>query len=156
MRPVRPVAFAHNAEAELAALLDFYGIEWEYEPTTFVLDRGARRLPHAGLHPGLPTCPAFGCYLEVTTLEQRLVTRKNRKVRLLRELHPEIDVRIIYQRDYHHLIVKYGLAPPEQHVARGGGRGDGAAGVGRARRWACWAARAGRPPRTPATQTGAA
>jgi hypothetical protein len=61
--------------------------------------------------------PAFGCYLEVTTLEQRHVTRKNRKVRLLRERHPEIDVRIIYQRDYHHLIVKYGLAPPEQHLA---------------------------------------
>ena len=46
-------------------------------------------------------------------------------MRLLRERHPDIDVRIIYQRDYHHLIVKYGLAPPEQHVARGGGRGPG-------------------------------
>jgi hypoxanthine phosphoribosyltransferase len=64
--------------------------------------------------------PAFGCYLEVTTLEQRHVTRKNRKVRRLRELHPEIDVRIIYQRDYHQLLVKYGLAAPEQHVAAGG------------------------------------
>jgi hypothetical protein len=64
--------------------------------------------------------PGFACYLEVTTLEQRLVTKKNRKVRLLRERHPEVDVRIIYQRDYHHLIVKYGLAPPEQHSA---GRG---------------------------------
>ena len=62
--------------------------------------------------------PAFSCYLEVTTLEQRLVTKKNRKVRMLRELHPEIDVRIIYQRDYHHLIAKYGLAAPEQHTAQ--------------------------------------
>jgi len=74
--------------------------------------------------------PAFGCYLEVTTLEQRHVTRKNRKARLLRERHPDIDVRIIYQRDYHHLIVKYGLAPPEQHVARDGGRGAGLVGGG--------------------------
>jgi hypothetical protein len=97
-------------------VLDFYGIEWEYEPTTFVLERGADGCPTLAFTPDFHL-PGFDCYLEVTTLDQRLVTRKNRKVRMLRELHPDIDVRIIYQRDYHHLLVKYGLAAPEQHAA---------------------------------------
>lgn len=97
--------------------------------------------------------PAFGCYLEVTTLEQRHVTRKNRKARLLRERHPDIDVRIIYQRDYHHLIVKYGLAPPEQHVARDGGRG---AGLRESAAEALGLLGVEPVPETPATQTGAA
>jgi hypothetical protein len=60
--------------------------------------------------------------VEVTTLDQRLVTRKNRKVRLLRERLPGIDVRIIYQRDYLQLLVKYGLEVPEQMEASAVGR----------------------------------
>lgn len=63
--------------------------------------------------------PDHDRYLEVTTLDQRLVTRKNRKLRRLRALHPGIDVELIYQRDYRHLLVKYGLERPEQD-------GDGA------------------------------
>jgi hypoxanthine phosphoribosyltransferase len=116
------VAFAHNAEAELAALLDFYGIEWQYEPTTFVLEKGPDGCPTMAFTPDF-YLPGFDCYVEVTTLDQRLVTRKNRKLRRLRELRPDVDVRIIYQRDYHHLLVKYGLAVPEQHAdASGPGR----------------------------------
>jgi hypothetical protein len=102
-------------------VLDFYGIEWEYEPTTFVLESGPDGLPTLAFTPDF-YLPGFDCYLEVTTLDQRLVTKKNRKLRRLRELHPEIDVRIIYQRDYHHLLVKYGLAVPEQHATLAEGR----------------------------------
>jgi hypothetical protein len=96
-------------------LLDFYGIEWKYEPTTFVLETGPDGCPTLAFTPDF-YLPAFDCYLEVTTLDQRLVTKKNRKLRMLREQRPELDVRIIYQRDYHHLLVKYGLAVPEQHA----------------------------------------
>ena len=135
-----------------AALHDCDGIEWEYEPTTFVLAEGPDGCPTLAFTPDF-LLPAFGCYLEVTTLEQRHVTRKNRKVRLLRERHPEIDVRIIYQRDYHHLIVKYGLAPPEQHVARGGGRGTG---LRESAAEALGLLGVEPVPATPATQTGAA
>jgi len=85
-----------------------------------VLETGPDGLPTLAFTPDF-YLPAFDCYLEVTTLDQRLVTRKNRKVRLLREQHPELDVRIIYQRDYHHLLVKYGLAVPQQHAAEGAG-----------------------------------
>jgi hypothetical protein len=53
-------------------------------------------------------------YIEITTLNQKLVTKKNRKARRLQEQHPEVHVKVLYQRDYLHLLVKYGLEPPEQ------------------------------------------
>jgi len=58
--------------------------------------------------------PAYDEFIEITTLNQRLVTKKNRKARLLRELHPEVTIKVFYQRDYLHLLVKYGLEPPSQ------------------------------------------
>jgi hypothetical protein len=53
-------------------------------------------------------------FIEITTLNQKLVTKKNRKARRLQEQHPEVHVKVLYQRDYLHLLVKYGLEPPEQ------------------------------------------
>lgn len=107
------VRFAHNAEAEFAALLDFYEVRWAYEPRTFVLAEGPDGCPTQAFTPDF-YLPDFDRYIEITTLDQRLVTRKNRKVRLLRELVPGIDVQILYRRDYQELLVKYGLAAPEQ------------------------------------------
>lgn len=42
-------------------------------------------------------------------MNQKLVTKKNRKVKLLRGLYPEINCKIFYQRDYLNLLVKYEL-----------------------------------------------
>lgn len=111
--PYEGVAFAHNAERQLARLFDFYAVRWAYEPHTFVLERSGDGRPSAAFSPDF-WLPDHDRYLEVTTLDQRLVTRKNRKLRRLRELHPGIDVALIYQRDYRHLLAKYGLEPPEQ------------------------------------------
>jgi hypoxanthine phosphoribosyltransferase len=58
--------------------------------------------------------PAYDLYIEITTLNQKLVTKKNRKARRLRELYPEVQVKVLYQRDYLHLLVKYGLESPSQ------------------------------------------
>jgi hypothetical protein len=58
--------------------------------------------------------PAYDLYIEITTLNQKLVTKKNRKARLVQELYPDVAVRVLYQRDYLHLLVKYGLEPPSQ------------------------------------------
>jgi hypothetical protein len=46
-------------------------------------------------------------------MNQKLVTKKNRKVRRLRELYPDVKCKVFYQRDYLHLLVKYGLEEPE-------------------------------------------
>ena len=45
-------------------------------------------------------------------MNQKLVTKKNRKVRLLRELHPDVTCKVLYQRDYFQLVAKYGLETP--------------------------------------------
>jgi hypothetical protein len=36
-----PPRFAHQSEAELARILDFYNVEWRYEPDTFPLSWNA-------------------------------------------------------------------------------------------------------------------
>lgn len=105
--------FAHNSERQFAKLLDFYNIAWEYEPRTFTLESDSDGNPLQAFSPDF-YLPAHDLFIEITTLNQKLVTRKNRKVRRLREQYPDINVKVFYQRDYLHLLVKYGLEPPSQ------------------------------------------
>jgi len=102
------VAFAHASERQFARLLDFYQIDWRYEPTSFDLawDREGNAIQR--FTPDF-YLPAYDLYIEITTLNQRLVTKKNRKVRMLRERYPEVSCKIFYQRDYLSLVMKYGL-----------------------------------------------
>jgi hypothetical protein len=94
-------------------LLDFYAIVWEYEPRTFVLMRDRDGNPVQAFSPDF-YLPAYDLYIEITTLNQKLVTKKNRKARMVQEMYPEVTVRVLYQRDYLHLLVKYGLELPSQ------------------------------------------
>lgn len=106
--------FAHASEEEFARLLDFYGIRWEYEPRSFPLERDDAGRVLESFSPDF-YLPDFDLYIELTTLKQSLVTRKNRKVRRLRELYPEIRLKIFYGRDFRSLLFKYGLAGPGVH-----------------------------------------
>jgi hypoxanthine phosphoribosyltransferase len=42
--------------------------------------------------------PELDVYVELTTLKQSLVRRKNRKLRRLRELYPDIKIKLFYAR----------------------------------------------------------
>jgi glycine cleavage system T protein (aminomethyltransferase) len=110
--------FAHNSERQFAKLLDFYNIAWEYEPRTFTLERDRDGRPAQAFTPDF-YLPVYDLYIEITTLNQKLVTKKNKKARRLREQYPEVEIRVLYQRDYLHLLVKYGLEPPSQLVDAG-------------------------------------
>jgi len=103
--PAAPI-FAHESEQQVADLLDFYEIAWDYEPRTFVLEIAPDGNPRTAFTPDF-YLPDHDLYLEVTTLHQSLVTRKNRKVRLLRERHPGIHIRILYRRDLERLLVTH-------------------------------------------------
>jgi hypothetical protein len=135
-RPADQIAFAHNSERQFARLLDFYRVEWEYEPTAFPIEWDAAGQPVQLFRPDF-YLPRFGLYIEITTLNQRLVTKKNRKVRRLRELYPDVRIKVLYQRDYLSLLAKYGLERPSQMTAPeeatgpdpGRGRADSAAGA---------------------------
>jgi len=117
--PHAEVGFAHNSERQFAKLLDFYGIEWQYEPTTFVLAHDGIGNAVEAFSPDF-YLPAYDLYIEITTQRQKLVTKKNRKVRRLQELHPELQVKVLYQRDYLNLLVKYGLESPDQLTSETG------------------------------------
>ena len=110
------VVFAHESERQVAGLLDFYGVRWEYEPVQFVLEWDDDGRPKSAFRPDF-YLPDHGCFVEVTTLNQRLVTRKNAKVRRLKELYPYIDVKLLYQRDLVALTAKYQLAPKTSPAA---------------------------------------
>ncbi|MGQ0678574.1 MAG: hypothetical protein ACT4OM_02760 [Actinomycetota bacterium] len=113
--PSETTDFAHNSERQFAKLLDFYQIEWEYEPRSFDIGWDRNGEPNQRFRPDF-YLPAYDTYIEITTLNQKLVTKKNRKVRLLREHYPEIKCKIFYQRDYVDLLIKYGLERPSQDV----------------------------------------
>ena len=117
-QPHERTRFAHNSERQFAKLLDFYGIAWEYEPRTFVLEHDREGNPVQAFSPDF-YLPAYDLFIKITTLNQKLVTKKNRKVRRLRELYPDVNVKIFYQRDYQALLVKYGLEPPSQAMPAG-------------------------------------
>ena len=114
------VRFAHPSERLFAALLDVHEIEWEYEPVEFALGWDQDGFPTSGFRPDF-WLPEPGLFVELTTLNQRLVTKKNGKVRRLAQLHPDVRVTLLYQRDTLALLSKYGLA--------GGGLGQ--AGIAR-------------------------
>ena len=113
--PVDTVRFAHESERQFARLLDFYHVAWQYEPTEFALEWDGAGNPVQAFRPDF-YLPAYDLYIEITTLNQKLVTKKNRKVRRLRELEPDVKIKILYQRDYLNLLVKYGLEAPSQDI----------------------------------------
>ncbi len=93
-----PPRFAHVVEAECAAILDYYGVPWEYEPVTFVLETDASGRVVEAFSPDFHL-PDQNLFLEITTMRQELVTRKNRKLRKLRERYPDVNVKLFYRRD---------------------------------------------------------
>jgi cytidylate kinase len=101
-------SFAHHSEQIFANLLDFYRIAWEYEPRNFPVQWDAEGRISESFTPDF-YLPEFDLYIELTTMKQSLVTRKNRKIRLLRELYPHLNVQVFYQKDFENLIFKYGL-----------------------------------------------
>ena len=98
--------FAHESERQFAQLLDAYGIRWDYEPTTFVLELDAQGNTVEAFTPNFYLCD-FGTYVELTTLRQPLVTKKNRKVRRLLETHPDVAIKLLYRKDIERLEAKY-------------------------------------------------
>ncbi len=92
--------------------MDFYGVEWEYEPRSFAIAWDKDGIASQFFTPDF-YLPEDDLYIEITTMNQKLVTKKNGKVRRLAELYPDVSCKVFYQRDYLNLVVKYGLEEPE-------------------------------------------
>ena len=105
--PVEGARFAHASEAELARILDFYMVRWEYEPRTFPILWNLEGQVVESFSPDF-YLPDSDIWLELTTLRQSLVRRKNRKLRRMRELYPMVRIKLLYARDFRALMLKYG------------------------------------------------
>ena len=103
---LRPSNFGHPSEEEFAKLLDFYRIEWLHEPRSFPLARQDGKVVEM-FTPDF-YLPELDLYIELTTLKQSLITEKNRKLRRLRELYPDINIKLLNKNDYLRLLAKYG------------------------------------------------
>jgi hypoxanthine phosphoribosyltransferase len=106
---LRPTSFAHPSEEDFAKLLDFYCIEWLYEPRSFPLRWEGSKI--AEMFTPDFYLPELDLYVELTTLKQHLLTEKNRKLRQLRELYPEVNIRLLNKSDFLKLLAKYGYGP---------------------------------------------
>jgi hypothetical protein len=105
----KTVGFMHPSEQIFANLLDFYRIAWEYEPRSFPVQWDKNGNVLEAFTPDF-YLPEFDLYVEITTMKQSLVTKKNRKVKLLRAIYPHLNIQVFYQKDFQDLVFKYGLA----------------------------------------------
>lgn len=100
--------FASPAELECAKVLDYYGVPWQYEPTTFVLETGDDGRVVEAFTPDF-YLPEQDLYVELTQMKQSLVTRKNRKLRKLRQRYPDVRIKLFYKRDLERLAQHFRL-----------------------------------------------
>jgi hypothetical protein len=105
----RTLPFANESEQEFARILDFYKISWDYEPTTFPISWDANGYVRESFTPDF-YLPDYGIFIELTTMKQSLVTKKNRKVRLFEQHYPDIPIKLFYGKDYKALLVKFGIS----------------------------------------------
>ena len=111
---IEDARFAHESEEEFAGILDFYGVRWQYEPRTFPLRQADDGRVIEAFSPDFYLVD-LDLYVELTTLKQGLVTEKHRKLRRLRELYPDVQIKLLHKRDYLSLLSKYGIGAVNEH-----------------------------------------
>ncbi len=105
--PVRP-RFSHPIEETFARILDYYGVEWQYEPRSFALEWDAQGNVTVAFTPDF-YLPQQDLYIELTTLRPQLIRIKNRKMRRMAELYPEVNIKLLKRQDLRDMMVKFGL-----------------------------------------------
>lgn len=102
------LTFVHPSEEQFARILDFYQIPWEYEPRTFPLRWDEQGNVIEAFSPDF-YLPEQDLYIELTTAAQRLITKKHRKLRRLKELYPDINIKLVNRSEFKQMILKYDL-----------------------------------------------
>jgi len=108
--------FAHPSEKTFASFLSLYGYKWDYEPIEFALAWNENGQPIRGFRPDF-YLPELNVFIELTVLEQRLVTKKNAKIRAFRALYPEVELVVVYQKDFNDIVLKHSNVTSEVRAA---------------------------------------
>lgn len=107
--------FVHPVEAVFAQILDFYGIQWQYEPRTFPLLWDDRGNVIEAFAPDF-FLPEQNLFVELTTLRPKLTTKKNRKLRRLKELYPDVNVKLFKRRELRNMMIRFGLVDEAEQI----------------------------------------
>lgn len=101
-------AMVHKSEEDFGKILNMYNIDWKYEPTTFPIEWDAEGNVTMAFTPDF-YLPTYKTYIELTTMNQKYVTKKNKKLRKLRTLYPDVNITILYKKDINKLLKKFGV-----------------------------------------------
>jgi hypothetical protein len=117
------IQFSHPAEEMFAKILNFYDVGWQYEPKTFDLEWTEEGKVKLAFTPDF-YLPDQDLFVELTTLRPQLATIKNKKLRLMSELYPEVKIKLMKRRDIRDLMIKYGLFDEAQNFHGTEAQGD--------------------------------
>ncbi len=107
--------FIHPIEKAFARILDFYGVAWEYEPTTFPLKWDEKGNVVEAFKPDF-YLPDQNLYIELTTLRPKLTLRKNRKLKRVKELYPEINIKLLKRRELRNMMLRFGMVDEAERI----------------------------------------
>ncbi len=102
------IIFKHPSEEEFAKILDMHSIEWEYEPRTFPTRWDTEGNVTQAFSPDF-YLPRFNTYIELTTMNQKYVSEKKKKVALLKKLYPGTNINIVFKDDFNTLVKRFKL-----------------------------------------------
>jgi len=109
------IVFSHPSEAELARVLDYYGIAWKYEPITFPLEWDENGALLEAFAPDFYLVDQ-DLFVELTTLRSKLMRIKRRKIRRIQELYPEVNIKLWNRQDFCHFLERFGLQDRESSL----------------------------------------
>lgn len=107
--------FIHPIEEAFARILDFYGVTWEYEPRTFPLEWDKEGNVIVAFKPDF-YLPQQNLYVELTTLRPKLTLRKNRKLKKVKELYPDINIKLFKRRELRNMMLRFGMVEEAERI----------------------------------------
>jgi hypothetical protein len=107
--------FVHPVEEVFARILDFYGIEWQYEPRTFPLEWDDEGNVVEAFSPDF-YLQEQNLYVELTVLRPKLTNKKNRKLKRLKELYPDVNVKLFKRRELRNMMIRFGLVDEAEQI----------------------------------------
>lgn len=107
--------FVHPIEEAFARILDYYGVEWEYEPRTFPLEWDENGKVTVAFTPDF-YLPQQDLYVELTTLRPKLTQRKNWKLKKIQELYPGINIKLFKRRELRNMMLRFGMVDEAERI----------------------------------------
>ena len=94
--------FAHYSEKIFSEHLDLFNIQWIYEPISFPLKWGSGAIKMM-FTPDF-YLPELDVYVEITTMNQNLITKKQKKLKLAKKLYPKCNFKLINESQFYNFL----------------------------------------------------